>query len=131
MPPALNLECRACGSRLALRPGPRASARARECLACPVCWAVGPALEEAEADDDHGDRGADRDGQDGQDGPDVERPVISCKSCASLSDAVVVELGRSDSYRLLGCIRPDGPELEGEPRPIRELARTLWRLAGG
>ena len=110
MPPAFNLECRACGSRLALRPGPHADARARECLACPVCWAVGPALEEAET-------GA----TEVTEGTEGESSVTS----------VPIPLGRSDSYRLLGCVRPDGPELEGEPRPIRELARTLWRLAGG
>jgi hypothetical protein len=39
-------------------------------------------------------------------------------------------LGVSDRYRLLGCVSPDGPELEGAPPELRELAKMLWRLAG-
>ena len=69
------------------------------------------------------------------------RECLVCPVCwatgPSLEDALrsgAVECSADDGYRLLGCIRPDGPELgpanDGAPREMRELARMLWRLAG-
>ena len=95
----LELLCRSCGSRIEIELGAVPEGRARECLVCPVCWATGPALDDA-AHGAKADEGAE--------------PVV---------------LGRLDGHRLLGCVRPGGPELEGASRAERELARMLWRLA--
>ncbi len=89
----IEIECRACGSRVTVSLARESTAHARECLVCPVCWRAGPSFEDA-----------------------LESGAAEC--------------GIDDGYRLLACVRPDGPELEGTPRESRELARMLWRLAG-
>ena len=65
------------------------------------------------------------------------RDCLVCPVCwatgPSLEDALAdgrAECRPSQGFRLLGCVRPDGPELEGVSREERELARMLWRLAG-
>jgi hypothetical protein len=92
-PADVNVTCRSCGSSFTLSPGMKSAERARECTVCPVCWATGPALEDA-----------------------LSGGRAECRPSAG--------------YRLLGCVRPDGPELEGSSREEKELARMLWRLAG-
>lgn len=64
------------------------------------------------------------------------RECLVCPVCwasgQSLDDSLSsgkAECRPSQGFRLLGCIRPDGPELEGVSREKKELARMLWRLA--
>ena len=64
------------------------------------------------------------------------RECLVCPVCwragPSFEDALesgAAECGIDEGYRLLGCVRPDGPELDGASREERELARMLWRLA--
>ena len=64
------------------------------------------------------------------------RDCLVCPVCwragPGLEEALesgAAECGVDDGHRFLACVRPDGPELEGAPRELRELARMLWRLA--
>ncbi len=45
----ITLRCDECGCEVELRSGEEGPTLARECLVCPVCWAVGPSLEDAAA----------------------------------------------------------------------------------
>lgn len=67
----------------------------------------------------------------------LSRECLVCPVCWAtgppLEDAspgCAVELFGWRSYRLLGCVRPEGPELFGASFEERCLARLLWELAG-
>ncbi len=99
----IEIECRTCGSRVALYPAAEPRAHARECLVCPVCRAPGPALDDVELD---------------------EAGSVGRAECRPSEEYRLLACFRPDGTEL-------GPANDGAPREVRELARMLWRLADG